>query len=492
MIDQTKEGCFSSEDILSGKRGVVLITALLIILILTVLGTMAIMITSTDIKISSNYRDSRGCFYSADGGVGLGKCLIQNRDNIRNCTDHEDIIQDPCFQAPCLLDDDEVNDNLIIGDPNYAPDIHVDIGSIPVDIDIDFVAIAPGFSSLDTDAKIFHIDSVATRDLNVCSKVETDYQYGMFMDSTTSSLGVVKAGNDQFIIVHSGTTEDNQIDSISIQDLKTGVVKMVFNLDENYAFMADPVTVDIDRRIDPDKGYTTDVAYIGLTYNIETIETKTKPVWKGKILRILINRTIDDWRLSTLFETEDGQGITAPPDIAIDSNNNLWIYFGTGRFFDEDDRRDTSRQGFYGVKESCWDNNKREFNPDCVDIVSKDDLFNATDVVVKQGGEVENGPKDNLNNTIKDFDDLIGFVTDSKRGWYIDLWPSHTAGVIEAGQVSAERVLNKPVVFGGLVLFTTFAPYYDTDIYTNEKGCSGKVAIYALYYETGTGYKRPV
>jgi type IV pilus assembly protein PilY1 len=47
-------------------------------------------------------------------------------------------------------------------------------------------------------------------------------------------------------------------------------------------------------------------------------------------------------------------------------------------------------------------------------------------------------------------------------------------------------VLSRTVVLGGLVLFTTFTPT------TNVCGFQGDSSIYALYYETGTAYMKPV
>ena len=49
-----------------------------------------------------------------------------------------------------------------------------------------------------------------------------------------------------------------------------------------------------------------------------------------------------------------------------------------------------------------------------------------------------------------------------------------------------ERALSKPSLLGGLALFTTYVP--------NQDVCSfgGESYLYALYFETGTPYKKPV
>jgi type IV pilus assembly protein PilY1 len=50
----------------------------------------------------------------------------------------------------------------------------------------------------------------------------------------------------------------------------------------------------------------------------------------------------------------------------------------------------------------------------------------------------------------------------------------------------SERALSRAVIVGGVVLFASFTP--DSDI------CAmlGTSSIYALYYETGTAYSKPI
>jgi len=54
---------------LNNKRGMVLVTVLLLTAALIILGTTAIMQTSTDLKIGSNYKTSTQAFYDAEAGV---------------------------------------------------------------------------------------------------------------------------------------------------------------------------------------------------------------------------------------------------------------------------------------------------------------------------------------------------------------------------------------------------------------------------------------
>ena len=59
-------------------------------------------------------------------------------------------------------------------------------------------------------------------------------------------------------------------------------------------------------------------------------------------------------------------------------------------------------------------------------------------------------------------------------------------GWVRTLQTPKERALTKPVVLGGLVLFTTYVP--------QEEVCAfgGESYLYALYFESGTAYSKPV
>ncbi|MBI5183805.1 MAG: hypothetical protein HY999_05530, partial [Nitrospinae bacterium] len=291
---------------------------------------------------------------------------------------------------------------------------------------------------------------------------------------TMSYPAVAKVGDNWYVIVGSGPTAydgtSNQNAKIFVLDLKTGQklsTNATFNLAEANAFMADPITVDVDLLIkDVGDSYATDVAYIGETYNNGN--------WKGKLFRVSLkdDPTPAKWSVSTLYETDNGQPITTPPAIAMDNDKkNLWVYLGTGRFLKPDDKTDTNIQGLYGIKEPCW--NGSVFSNTCTTTIIKSTLYPSSNVVVYKGGEV----LDNDNGAANNFNNLISYITTNKKGWYINLSTSITGG---------ERVLSKPVIFGGIVLFTTFAPT------SNICSYGGDGYLYALYYETGTAYMQSV
>jgi len=209
-------------------------------------------------------------------------------------------------------------------------------------------------------------------------------------------------------------------------------------------FMADPITVDLAVDYQVDKGY------IGATYY--------NAGWLGKMYRININEdtTPANWSFSTFMSLP--KPVTAAPSAAVDLYNRLWLYFGTGRYFNDADRSDTSDQKLYGV----WDPGTGTVDP-----VSG--LNDVTNIKVYEGGYMDAVSPAGVDTTFQTY--LAArrneYSAGTKKGWYLTM----TAG---------ERSLHKPTVLGGIVLFPTFKPTSDVC------GYGGTSYLYGLYYETGT------
>jgi hypothetical protein len=62
--------------LISNERGVVLVFALVIMLVLTIIGSSATMTSQIDLKISGNTKVIRTSFYVADGGIMLSPKVI--------------------------------------------------------------------------------------------------------------------------------------------------------------------------------------------------------------------------------------------------------------------------------------------------------------------------------------------------------------------------------------------------------------------------------
>ncbi len=134
---------------------------------------------------------------------------------------------------------------------------------------------------------------------------------------------------------------------------------------------------------------------------------------------------------SLLFETD--QPIQAEPVLTVDYNNDVFLYFGTGKYIDPIDFIDVSLQTFYCIID------KHNLNS-----VSKYDLVDQT-------------------NTINP-------ITAADRGWYVDL-------VSGAG----ERVVEPDALVAGVVYFTSFKPMAERCQF------GGFSWLYAMDFRNGAG-----
>lgn len=185
-----------------------------------------------------------------------------------------------------------------------------------------------------------------------------------------------------------------------------------------------PATASI---VDTDNDGFIDTAYIGdLGGNM----------WRIKFCKATDGSacTTTDWSASILFAPSSGEirPIYTAPAVSKDSEGNLWVYWGTGD--KEDPTAANAQEKFYAVK----DNDRS---------------------TTWAGGDLENITSGTYDSS------------SSSPGWYINF----------AGQ--GEKVLGDPLVFGGVVYFTTFTPDQSGD------PCSygGDAQLYGVDYVTGEG-----
>ncbi|HLG43864.1 MAG TPA: hypothetical protein VI337_02515, partial [Nitrospirales bacterium] len=164
--------------------------------------------------------------------------------------------------------------------------------------------------------------------------------------------------------------------------------------------------------------------------------------------------------------------IVSAPALSVDDTNNLWVYFGTGRFYSSLDQSDSDTKHFFGVKD-C------NLTGRCTTgAVEQHDLFDASNVVICKTCNTSDHSKivslDGGATYDRGFDagaDSLLNTVGAKSGWFITL------------PETRERNLTTAAVIGGTLVFTTFFP--GTDVCVSE--AQGR--LYALYYKTGTPYK---
>lgn len=234
--------------------------------------------------------------------------------------------------------------------------------------------------------------------------------------------------------------------SIHVYNLQSGALETSFSTGMTNSFMGD--AINVDGTLD----FKSDLAYIGNSY-------QSGGIWRGNMYRLSIQNQFDpaNWVLSKLYEANPGP-ITSAATVAFGTNNKLWVYFGTGRYYTPSDAADTSQQRFYGIKDPCWDDVTRT----CVTTITDTTLRDTTGIQVFTDASVTNAGTDTT------FNDLYASSL-TYDGWYYSLR-------------SKERVLNKSAVLGGSVLFTTFIP--------NTDPCSagGNSYVWNLFFETGSSH----
>jgi len=144
-----------------------------------------------------------------------------------------------------------------------------------------------------------------------------------------------------------------------------------------------------------------------------------------------------NWFDSKLFDASSGQirPVYTQAVGSFDTQNHLWIYFGTGD--KSDPTAPNAQEKFFAIKEGC---------PYDASSCTDHSISNLTNYTT-QSGEVTN------------------------QGWYINM----------TGQ--GEKILTPPTVFGGVVYFTTYTPSQSA----NPCDAGGSSTLYAVDYTTGAG-----
>ncbi|MGE5258790.1 MAG: PilC/PilY family type IV pilus protein, partial [Hyphomicrobiales bacterium] len=278
------------------------------------------------------------------------------------------------------------------------------------------------------------------------------------LSSTVPAVGKVKANDgdvDHWVaFVTSGYHAGTDPGSIAALKVKNGHKKSIWLQGDDYTSerttqakgsrvagrtyysMSSPAALDSDL-----DGYL-DLVYAGDT--------------EGSLWKFYYDYVADGWKKVELFNT-GGQAITATPALAFDSEGNLRIYFGTGKYLEESDKADTSRNAFYClVEHKQYPGNANNGHFTSTTTISKLNLANLTSAVSQA-----------------QFDALAQATRTSAttNGWYFELdVPS---------SYPAERVLERALVVSNTVFITAFVPNQDVC------GYGGNARLYEVNYING-------
>lgn len=312
-----------------------------------------------------------------------------------------------------------------------------------------------------------------------------------------------------FMVVGSGpvgydflpkNTSNTQTSRFYAWNLKTGVREPIFATSDANSFMGNllSVDVDLDYRVDSLYGGTIMCNTASAICDTGVATPITAPKWKGKMYRLTTQGctgaadcTSSVWGgtphiptvLTSTFSCATGPPctgatlvgpISAQPSVARDDSNKVWVFFGTGRYFDTLDKTNTNVQHFIGMKDPVLSGGCTQSSETNCERNNLLNVTNAAVCIVCTGNEVTNVTG------VTTFQGLIdkikgdGTLTNPEmHGWYMAM-------------AAGERVVTPTTVVAGLVFFPSFTPV--TDMCSD----SGNSTLYALYYRTGSAPLEPV
>jgi type IV pilus assembly protein PilY1 len=279
------------------------------------------------------------------------------------------------------------------------------------------------------------------------------------------------------------------------------------------AFMGDVMTWDfnLDFRVDVLYAGSSQCNPNGLPSAVYSPCNGSNPAYRGAMWRLSTNHgdpDPDTWgilnaptTLLSQFTSMVGAAhcagsscrpgpILAAPEVTSDEVNNYWVYFGSGRYFTNNDKLNADQQYYMGVKDCSLSSN-------CLESAEPRNLYDVTSIVLcigTTGGCTATGNVSTNGGTTypTSFDQGGGSLVNTVQnmdGWFMlfqlpepDPDPNP---YIANDAITRERALSRPVIIGGTVFFTTYVPTAQMCL------SSGNGYLYALYYLTGTAYKDP-
>lgn len=270
---------------------------------------------------------------------------------------------------------------------------------------------------------------------------------------------------------HQFLGRSNQHARVFVLDLKTGTKLATIDLSDalgiaglDKAWVSNIVAGDITNS-DADAGeFTDEVFYIStVQYNSATGEWDS-----GRVYRLYTKDDEDptNWTVNNLLNQNVGPVTSKVAGLSANNLNDLWLFFGTGRFFyrlsnsvDDSGQVAGDQRILYGMKDPCF---KGGIDPGidftCTDTVDVSSLHDSSDTITTAAAD---------------------------PGWFINLCTGDSSiNPVSCPPAAStdleERNISDPIVSSlGCVFFTTFQPSNDVCTF------GGVTYIYALKFDTG-------
>ncbi len=287
---------------------------------------------------------------------------------------------------------------------------------------------------------------------------------------TVVRLGDKNNNGEWYVVIGTGPTGPEgatfaNASKVYFYDLRTG--SMVKSLSINTGSAS--VAVGDIYNVDYDDDYQDDVIYFGV-YG----KTSSNYVW-GNFYRLSLRSGSSYKSISSLqnsdiqpavdlstFKTDNDQPpVFAAPTFTLDESNNLWVFFGTGKFLNNDDKSIPYTNYLIGYKDPYWNSSGSAFSKSqLVDVKSK---LTATTTPYLKETECICDASGCSNRSITYNKTELATGTTVTNGWYYSL--------------SGEAIISQPFLYAEMVNSLVFIPPGDICEY------SGRTRYIALHYK---------
>jgi type IV pilus assembly protein PilY1 len=184
------------------------------------------------------------------------------------------------------------------------------------------------------------------------------------------------------------------------------------------------------------------------------------------------NDAIHPWVMTSIFDSP--APITVPVDVGWGSSlQEIFVYFGTGRYFSTADKTDNQQQYIFGIKDPFFDQDSGAYHSYVGLELDISDLFKTDGYTVLDGGKVLGD--------IAAYDGLVAAVNVNK-GWYRSLDTNNPSERVVAGSIFVAATDKTTGNAKHIFLVPSFTPNSDVC------GYGGESWLWALSGDTGTGY----
>lgn len=289
-----------------------------------------------------------------------------------------------------------------------------------------------------------------------------------------------------------------------IAERKTGEkASHLLELKEQNSFISDFHGSDfqVGHPVSSPGAFTTDAIYFGTIAGKYDPTATDSGLWTGKMHRLVVDDPNDisiiahkprSWKEKVLYNQK--APVSTKPQVSLDEKENVWVFFGTGRFYQADyDKEDISpKMKLYGIREPMTNSRHgripRYTGSPLIAAVPEYRLIDSTNIEVYAGISAKSSRIKNASATDIDGDKRLSFydlektIDTKKSGWFVTLNSRNNEGLF----LNGERVIVNPVIRNRMINFNTFIP--STDICD----LSSDGYAYNLYYKTGTAYWKPM